>query len=197
LASNYNPSQSASAENPRLISARRFSPLIVILISVAAVLVALLGVTVLVIGFWMGSYMFKPGNVSRSSPAEDKAAVKEALTALGKIKASTQVGVNFQQYSELLIEAKAKANEATSKHADPYLIRELNASMEAYNDAAKVWSIKIRGEGRLFLYESSEPGKTLIPKYSIPAVSVANGESRVYGIDSSLQIIWKEAEKTP
>lgn len=118
--------------------------------------------------------------------------VNDAYKALMKIDAATQVGVNFQQYSQLLIDAKAKVNEAVGKFPDGELKAEFNSTMEAYYDAGQIWSNKIQGMMILMDYE---PGKTLIPKYSVRTKKESGGQRLETNPDEAMQIIWKAAKK--
>jgi hypothetical protein len=61
----------------------------------------------------------------------------EAIGALKKIQAGTQVGINYQEYGRLLIEAKAKVNDALPSLAEGKLKEELSGAMDAYADAAQ------------------------------------------------------------
>ena len=62
----------------------------------------------------------------------------EAVAALQKLQAATQVGVNYQTYGQLLIEAKAKVNEAVKSLPDGELKTEMSEAMDSYADAATV-----------------------------------------------------------
>jgi len=117
--------------------------------------------------------------------------VNDAYKALMKIDAATQVGVNFQQYGQLLIDAKAKVNEAVTKLPDGELKTELNSAMEAYYDAGQIWSNKIQGMMILLDYE---PGKTLIPKYSLRTKKEIGGQRLETNPDEAMQVIWKAAK---
>lgn len=68
--------------------------------------------------------------------------VNEALGALGKLDASTQVGVSRSEYSRLLIEAQAKINDATEILPEGDLRKELTLAMRSYNDAQTIWDRK-------------------------------------------------------
>lgn len=97
-------------------------------------------------------------------------AVIEAIKALRKIEAATQVSVNYLQYSQLVIDAKAQVNEASATLPDGELKNEINASMDAYADVALVWREQVQGSRNL--YGDLEPGRTLIPKYSLKSADV-------------------------
>lgn len=124
-----------------------------------------------------------------------RVAADKALKALGKIKAATEVGANYQQYGSLVIEAKADVNEASRVLPKGDLNNELNATIEAYADALKAWQSKINDDD--YLYQSSEPGTTLISKYSLQTGSKginAYGEDvRVASATDALNATWRVA----
>ena len=125
--------------------------------------------------------------------SKEKTAANDAIKALRKIEAATQVGVNFQQYGQLVIEAKAQVNDATAKLPDGELKKELSASMEAYADAAQAWNEKIGG--RTTMSADVGIGKVLIPKYSLPTETYSSGLFPHVDIDTALQVMWGEAKK--
>jgi hypothetical protein len=100
--------------------------------------------------------------------SKQQAAVDEALKALKKVDAATSVGVNYQQYGSLVIDAKASVNEASALLPDGELKKELAAAMEAYADAADAWQWKVRGIGSIYNQEG-KLGQELFPKYSFDA----------------------------
>ena len=116
----------------------------------------------------------------------------DAVAALKKIQAATQVGVSYQQYGLLLIEAKAKTNEATAKLPDGALKTDLTTAMDSYADAGTVWGIKIQ---RYSLYgDGSEPDKSLIAKYQLPVAPDKYTKRVSVDGDDALQIIWRRAD---
>ena len=119
------------------------------------------------------------------------------------LPSATQVGVNYQQYGMLVIEAKDKVNTAHAMLPEGQLKTELDAAMDAYTDAAQAWSIKFR-EFSTYLYAGEEPGKTLIPKYALKTFehkrSVLNASGNIIRIDdqaslpdAALPLIWAAA----
>jgi ABC-type uncharacterized transport system YnjBCD substrate-binding protein len=81
--------------------------------------------------------------------AERRAAVNEAIQALRKVQGATEVGVTYQQYGQLVIEAKTKVDLATSQLSDikqdADLKSNLNAAVIAYSLGTQAWSGKIQG----------------------------------------------------
>src|SRR5262245_40133237 len=82
--------------------------------------------------------------------AKERNARDAAVKALRKIEAATQVGVNYQQYGQLLIDGKAQVNESSSVLSDGKLKQDINWVMDAYADAGTVWGKKINGSHSLF-----------------------------------------------
>jgi hypothetical protein len=129
--------------------------------------------------------------------SQQKAATKEAMVALGKVQAATQVGVNFAQYSSLVIEAKAKANQM-AVIPNGALKDSINSAVESYADAGQVWNERIQhGGDQANIWSKFGVGETLIPKYSLPvetgSFTPSLGES--VRCDLAMQLIWAEAEK--
>jgi hypothetical protein len=121
--------------------------------------------------------------------SDQSEAVDKALHSLEKIAASTEVGVTYAQYGQLIIDAKPEINKATSLLPDGDLKTELNEAMNGYADARAAWETIITGGGDL--YTKYGPGETIIPKYNLPAKS-AGTPSLGNRIDSkaSMQVIW-------
>jgi len=107
----------------------------------------------------------------------------EALASLRKVQAATQVGVNYQQYGQLLIEAKDKTNAASRVLSDGLVKTEIRATMDAYADAGTLWEEKIRSRND-YLTIIEEPGRTLIPKYSL----------KTDDMNKAIQMIWLNAD---
>lgn len=113
----------------------------------------------------------------------------DALASLRKIQASTEVGVNYQQYSSLLIDAQDKVNNATRVLGDGPVRTEITLTMESYKDARDVWQEKLEGETQLT--SVTDPGKILIPKYSLKTTSEYHYQ--VCDADKALHAIWFDA----
>ena len=127
---------------------------------------------------------------AKPKPKENKE-VEAAIKALRKVQAATQVGVNYQQYGITVIDAKAATNEALGTIPDGDLKKELVGAMDAYSDVNAVWGEKIAG--RPYLWTDDEPGKSIVPKYSIP-VSEGYGGLKKADLDLSMQLIWAAAD---
>ena len=136
----------------------------------------------------------KSENSKKLSPEKIDSA-KAALKALRKIAGATEVGVTFAKYGELLIDAKAEVDEATSALPDGELKGEISLAMEAYVDAGRAWEdagsynmILLRMDGK-----PAEPGSSLREKYSIPT-QIMGGEEILNG-DTARSTIWNAAKK--
>ena len=68
-----------------------------------------------------------------SHPASD------AVKALRKLEAASQVAASREQFGALVIDAKAAVNTANRSLPDGELKRELNAAVLAYADALEIW----------------------------------------------------------
>src|SRR5687767_4805253 len=87
-----------------------------------------------------------------------------ALESLRKVQAATQVGVNYEHYNALVIEAKSQINSASRALPDGSLKSELNSAIDTYADGVTVWQMQVNREP---LEVSREPGKSLLTKYSV------------------------------
>jgi hypothetical protein len=125
--------------------------------------------------------------------SKQRSVAEEAIKSLRKISASTQVGVNYQQYGVLVIDAQAQVNEALAVLPDGELKNEMNATMESYSDSLQVWGAKIKsGNGEI--HTELSPGTIIIPKYSLPTTDSYYLGKSIKG-DQALQIIWGVANK--
>lgn len=96
---------------------------------------------------------------------QQRTAASEAITSLRRVEAATQVSTSsYQEYRQFVIEAKARVNQAATTLPDGELKNELNAAMEAYEDAATAWAAM---QNRAYLREDREPGMTLNTKYNL------------------------------
>lgn len=114
----------------------------------------------------------------------------DAVAALRKIQAGTQVGINYQEYGRLLVEAKAKVNDAMRSLPEGDLKVQITGAMTSYADASTVWAIKI--DQHLF-YGDSEQNKTLIARYAIPLKPEYGLKPHAYPSDV-MQLIWLRAD---
>jgi hypothetical protein len=98
-----------------------------------------------------------------SLPSKQKTTAENALKALQKLEAATEIGVNYQVYQPMLIEAKTQVNEVNNNLPDGELKSELSAAMDAYADAGDAWDAFIRNgkgdeEERFLQLNNPEPG---------------------------------------
>ena len=134
------------------------------------------------------------GSCARSQPSLP-AEVHTALQSLQRLQAATEVGVAFNTYEKMVIEAKAHVNTAslflparqqspsnspTFEELRAELGEQLRKAVDAYADALAVWTVKMRGGE---LSPDLEPGNRLIPKYQLHSTNP----------DSALQTIWHDA----
>jgi hypothetical protein len=121
-----------------------------------------------------------------------KAAVADAIKALARIEAAVQVGVNYQQYGQLVIDAKAVVNETARVLQEGEILTNLSDAMDAYRDAGRVWNHKIRitSFGLLKKYDGD-----LISRYDLPLRVVGGMEEEQADPATAMQIIWAVADK--
>jgi hypothetical protein len=105
--------------------------------------------------------------------SEQKTAAMDCLKALRKVEAATQVESTYEQYSQLVIEAKSRINQVFSKLPAGEIKSELNAAIDAYADASTILGAQ-KNLKMLYLSLDFEPGATLIPKYKIQMKQVPN-----------------------
>lgn len=141
-----------------------------------------------------GLWTVEPNN-STPEPApppilseKQKAAVGDAIKALARIEAAVQVGVNFQKYTELVIDAKAAVNEADRLLPDCELLTSLDESMRAYGDAATVWNHKIKYSSVGLLEKAYG---AVIDRYNLP-LREKNGRMEA-SPDVAMQVMWHVA----
>ena len=118
-----------------------------------------------------------------------------ALSALERLSAATDVGVNDNRYGELVIEAQAAVNEAARVLPEAELSGALERAMEAHVDARNVWEWKLT---HVAIRTGRDPGTKVIPEYSIPSElrTDRHGEEyRTADQDLALQMIWAEADE--
>lgn len=123
--------------------------------------------------------------------SSQKQVAGDAIRALRKIEAATQVGVNYQLYGQMVIDAKAQVNEATAKLPDGELKSELISAIDAYAEAGQAWGATISDE----LYPDSKLANDLKAHYDIQ-IELTYGESEKKQQRSViLSTIWAVARK--
>lgn len=114
---------------------------------------------------------------------------KEALASLRKIRAATEVGITYQKYGELLIDAKDRINAASRVLSDGPVKTALNDTMQSYSDAALAWGKKIRSEP---LREANPIDRQIIQRYSLPVINEWGYD--VADPDAAIKTIWHRAD---
>jgi hypothetical protein len=125
--------------------------------------------------------------------AKRQTAFDATVKALRKIEASTQAGVNYQQYSQLIIDAKTQIDESSVILSEYKLKQDISWVMDAYVDAGTLWGKKIKGNRSL--YDNEIPGNDLITKYSLKTKQNSHSGYawQEADIDESMQEIWRQA----
>ncbi len=135
-----------------------------------------LGGQLIVVGFVATTILACLG-CSAESPRNT--AADRAIKALRRVEAATDIGTNRAEYNSRLADAKTEFGDSTSNIKDPQISAELSKAMEAYTDAAHLWSAEPLQFADLVV--------ALREKYDLPR--------DVMGLDkrADVQIIWKAA----
>ena len=123
--------------------------------------------------------------------------IDRALRALRKLAGATEVGVNYQQYGALVIDAKAAVDEALATASDEELKSELKSSMDAYVDAGHVWDDMVSipsSRGRVVLATSEGPNEPIWSIHKKYAAPVPAGTNVIPG-EKLRNTVWAAARK--
>jgi hypothetical protein len=123
--------------------------------------------------------------------SEQNTAAADAIKALRKVEAATQVGVNYQVYGQMVIEAKAQVNEAAAKLPDGELKSELISSIDAYAEAGEAWGATISDD----LYPDSRLANDLRAHYDLKIEPAYDEFGRKQQRSAILNAIWEAARK--
>lgn len=130
--------------------------------------------------------------VAAGTPTPDPVIVagRKAYSALHKLTDAAQLGLPYGQYANLLIEIRPVVTETLRTLPDGAVKADLTAAMEAYTDAGQAWGA-MQGTGVLPI--ATEPGATLMKKYSIkPGVNALGQGDRLLA-DTTVPAIWAVA----
>lgn len=140
------------------------------------------------------SIIFSPDEAAKmfANQAQGQAsnAAGEAVRSLRKVAGAVEVGVSYQQYGQLVIEAKAAVDEALATIPAGELRNEIAAAMDAYADAGRVWTQRINQR-----YDSNV-SDLLIRKYGVSqreAFRASSGDE-LY-VTGALRLIWNQARQ--
>jgi hypothetical protein len=131
------------------------------------------------------------------APTRTTENIDQALRALRKLAGATEVGVNYEQYSALIIDAKAAVDEALATVSDEDLKSELKSSMDAYVDAGHVWDDMVSipsSRGRVVLVTSEGPNEPIWSIHKKYASPVPAGTSVISG-EELRNTVWAAARK--
>lgn len=73
---------------------------------------------------------------------KSKSAADKAIKALRRVDAATDIGINQIEYNARVAEAKVEVDSAIPDIEDSQMKIELSEALEAYKDAAHLWSAK-------------------------------------------------------
>jgi hypothetical protein len=97
---------------------------------------------------WATGWFSKAGREAISSisllPRPGKKEAADAIKALDRVKAAVEVGVTFQKYGELVIDAQTAVNDAKRALPDGDLVANLSGAVQAYKDVVTIWNFKIQ-----------------------------------------------------
>src|SRR5262249_23254691 len=121
---------------------------------------------------------------------KQKAAAADAIKALGRIDAAVEVGVTYQQYGQLVIDAKAVVNETAKVLPQGQMLTNISDCMDDYRDAGTVWNFKIQ-HPNLALMKELGHGK-IIERYQLPVrtVETLGKKEEEADPDTAMQLIW-------
>jgi hypothetical protein len=115
-------------------------------------------------------------------------AATDALKALRKMAGAAQMGINFQEYSSRMIDAKADVDESLAQLPDGEVKKEIALALQAYVDAKTIWNDAATSDS---VFTMLEPAKTLQRKYKIPE----RQKGTVTDKSVALSTIWGVADK--
>ena len=140
-------------------------------------------------------------------------AANDALDTLGKIDAALKVRVVYRDYSQLVTEAQAKVDKASSLLPDGELKKEIDAAMDAYKDAKWAWEISNQAPAPAFGDRDSfilaaeyqdikslsfdrgngTKAKELMKKYSVTSGKESDMDLILISTDDLLRAAWRAA----
>lgn len=120
-----------------------------------------------------------------STACTDAAKAREALDSLRKVQTATQMGIGYEPYSSLTLDAKVKTEAALQELSDDALKSELRMAADSYADGVAFWTAALKGE---HFDLSREPWRTLLPKYSIQIDQRGQVDT-----EAALHNIWQSA----
>ena len=117
-------------------------------------------------------------------PSRQETMTREAYKALNKIKSAIEIGVNYQKYMELVVDAKATIDNIAPALGDPYIKGNITKALGYYADALTAWNAKIQGKS--FVHVSPIEGDLSI---------VSEDKSdKVMQVDFYMQAMWDMAQ---
>jgi hypothetical protein len=128
----------------------------------------------------------------RQATERSKAAAKTVYRELLKLRSVTETGVNVNQYSERLLNAKAEIEASISDVDNRSFQVAAAAALNAYVDAGRFW-ISCKGKSLPDLRSVNEKAQVeeLYGKYGIKVESI--GGDRYYIRSTDVRLIWTAA----
>jgi hypothetical protein len=128
-----------------------------------------------------------PTPTATPKPTPHPAAVA-ALKSLRKMAGAAQMGINFQEYSSRIIDAKADVDESLAQLPNGEVKKEIALALQAYVDAKTIWNDAATSDS---VFTFLEPAKTLQRKYKIPERQKGTATDK----SVALSTIWSAASK--
>lgn len=157
-------------------------------VSMLALVMATVVVTVLFMHYLPA--LSARGSSEPKLTAAQQTAIDQGISAVGKLNAAVEVGVNFQNYGALLIDAKAATNHAVELAPSAGATSLLQATMQNYADAAEAWQFKIKAPS--LKLNAMYGNGTLLQKY---ALQPSSGDDEGVDPDLAMQKIWLVATR--
>lgn len=144
------------------------------------------------IALFLTGFLYLLGASASIAQEKQACSYEEVVDSLRKVKASTEVGVNLQTYTDLLIDAKTEIDKVTAACENENYTG-LRQAMSAYTDAAAVWNTAMSGK----VSYRRGIGKEVMDKYSIPVDEGETYQSYPGYITSRYLIrqLWDRAER--
>lgn len=117
-------------------------------------------------------------------PSRQETMTREAYQALNRIQAAIEVGVNYQKYMDVVVEAKATLINIVQEIEDPIIKDHIDFAIASYADVSTAWNAKIRGES--YVHISPKQGDLSLVSEDV--------SDKVMQVDLYMQGVWELAK---
>ena len=145
----------------------------------------------------------QPGSSQPTNKTVPQVAI-DAVDAMKKLQAKTQVGIAYKDYSPALADAKFALNlytESAQSKEFPELSQSLNSAFETFKMAGDVWSDKFSGSSvSKFSYKTNHPTVFLkfpdaAQDYSKGGVIISEQDGGAFSIDTMISFLFSKANE--